>query len=178
LLTLLTSLHSLDDRVEPVHGRAFFDIPEYVALKALRNYFHHESEVRYVVCVKSVSDVNIISDLMFWCLVSTTDCEAAIHGAGSKFIEGVRQAFETSVREYGEVRDINPCIFNCVVKVYEKLQDLQEPGVQPPFFDFKNQYDWESTEGHSHYVDGRIGTHAGNAPKVLKTLMAMYHSEI
>ncbi len=176
LFPLLTALHSLDDRVEAIHDRQFFDIPEYVALKALRNHFHHGGEVKYALKVKALGRVGLNSDLLHVCLVSDKDCAAAIKGAGKKYQEKTMHAFAQTTRVYGSVVDINPCIFNAVVKIYEKLDSLGYSGVGEAFDLFENQYAWETRNGHSHYVSGSIQTHAANVGMIPALMEGLYAS--
>src|SRR5690606_30300993 len=98
----------------------------------------------------------LVTDLMHACLVSAADCQLAIEGANPKYREEVRSAFEATVKVYGAVVDLNPCIFNCIVKVFEALQALGMQGLSDEYQQFKRQYEWETAEGHSHYVTGQI----------------------
>ena len=178
LFALLTALHSLDDRLETTKGRLFFEIPEYVALKALRNHFHHGGEVRYALRVKALAGELSHSDLLHACLIATADCTAAIEGAKDKYREGVRQAFETTAMGYGTVADINPCIFNCVVKIYEKLQGLELAGDSDAFAEFSAQYAWETANGYSHYVSGTILTHPARVSNIPAAMEHLYNSAL
>lgn len=161
LFAALNALHSLDDRVEKSRGRQFFEIPEYVTLKALRNYFYHEGEVVYAYKVRPLPEGLVATDLLHVCLVSANDCVAAINGSPEKFRNGVLQAFAATAIVYGTVVDMNPCIFNCAVKVFEKLQELDLAGESPEYAQFAAQYDWETREGHSHYVRGVLMARPG-----------------
>lgn len=176
LFALLTALHSLDDRVAAIHGRQFFGIPEYVALKALRNHFHHEGEVKYVLKVKALGSIGLQSDIMQVCLVSAQDCEAAIKGAGKKHQNDTLRAFVDTTKVYGSVVDINPCIFNAVVKIYEKLGTLGCTGIGEAFDLFEQQYSWETKYGHSHYVTGSIQIHAADIEMIPALMEALYSS--
>ena len=176
LFPLLNALHSLDDRVATVHGRQFFSMPEYVALKALRNHFHHGGEVKYAVRVKPLSTVRLVSDLRDVCLVSAQDCEAAIKGARKQYQDETAQAFADTTKVYGTVIDINPCIFNVVVRIYEKLGTLGISGEGDAFREFQEQYNWETTNGYSHYVDGGISAHLIDAQKVTVLMKALYET--
>ena len=47
------ALHSLDDKLGRENKHRMLDIPECVALKAVRNHFHHAEEVRNGMRIKS-----------------------------------------------------------------------------------------------------------------------------
>jgi hypothetical protein len=177
LFVLLSMLHSLDDRLEKVHGRLFFKIPEYITLKALRNYFHHEGEVRYSLRVQQVGSGLIPTDLLYVCLVKTTDCVAAIKGTADKFRNETLEAFGTTTKVYGKVVDINPCIFNCVVKFYEVARKLGIAGESAEFAEFAKRYGWETENDHSHYVTGTYLTHLGLVDEVPSIMEALFNSE-
>lgn len=178
LFLLLTALHSLDDRLKPVHGRLFFEIPEYVTLKALRNHFHHGGELNYVLRVKALGKNFLPVDLLHACLISTVDCVAAIEGAKEKYRNGVLQAFADTTKVYGEVADINPCIFNGIVKIYETLNNLGLAGENAAYEQFEIAYDLETKNGFSHYVTGGVQTHAANAHLVSKKMASLYSNDV
>lgn len=176
LFPLLASLHSLDDKLAAVHGHQFFDIPEYLVLKALRNHFHHAEEVQYVLKVKSFKGTCFYTDLAQVCLVSGKDCVAAIEGVNKKHQPGTLHAFESTTRIYGNVVDINPCIFNVLVKIHEKLKALGAFGVSPAFRKFDDQYQWESANGHPHYVTGNIFAHLADKDELTNAMELLYAS--
>lgn len=174
LFLLLTALHSLDDKLNKEAGRVLFGIPEYIFLKALRNHFHHAGEVKNVCRVKLVQDLPMTTDLMAVCLVSQADCLAAIAAVPSDRRQAAQDAFETTVKHYGAIVDINPCIFNGVVKVYEKLTELGLRGESAEFSSLEDSYELETDRGFSHYIDGAIRMHPGHAGTARDVLAVMY----
>lgn len=175
LFVLLTALHSLDDRIDKTHGRLFFAIPEYVVLKELRNESHHGREVRYVVAVKDIG-LPLTSDLIYVCLVSAADCAAAIERTPLKFRERVREAFTSTTRRYGEVVDINPCIFNCIVRIFEVLRVNGLEGKSAAFAELAGQYQWETVNEHSHYVTGAVRCLPNDVGRVAEWMAACYEA--
>jgi hypothetical protein len=73
LFQLLNSLHSLDGRFASKYGRVMLKLPEYIALKAIRNHFHHGGEVRNVLKVKSLVEAGVSTDLLYACLINHAD---------------------------------------------------------------------------------------------------------
>lgn len=177
LFELLTALHSLDDRLSKTHGRLFFEIPEYVVLKAVRNHFHHSTEISNT-SRRFAFGAPFTSDLLTVCLISKKDCTDAIAGTEIKFREKTRQAFEHAVFYYGDIANINPCIFNACVKIYEVLGRIGLTGKSLEFHLMKSQYDWETVNGQSHYVDGGIKTHAESVLGVCTMLSVLYASSV
>ncbi|MGZ8340266.1 MAG: hypothetical protein ACXWU9_11855 [Telluria sp.] len=176
IFQLLTALHSLDDRLNPAHGRVMFKIPEYIALKALRNHFHHGAEVRNTVRFKSLAGTGVSSDLGQVCLISFADAIAAIDGTEKKYRIQAADAIAATFKDWGTVVDINPCVFNCVVKVFETTQALKIPGASEEYAKFKNQYDWESHHGHAHYVTGAVSLHAADVSRYAEMMASLYRS--
>lgn len=183
LFTLLETLHSLDDKLAAKHGRAMLDIKEYVALKALRNHFHHEGEVRHVVALKAPAHITAQFDLGIACLVSASDCVAAIKGIKNKnpqkqaaWQQEALQAFADTTKIYGgQVVDLNLCVFNCIVKVFELLLSLEIHADGEEFAEFAAQYDWETQNGHSHYVNGSVFTHASSIDELHSWVVDTYN---
>jgi hypothetical protein len=176
LFQLLTALHSLDDKLNQAHGRVMFKIPEYVALKALRNHFHHGAEVRNTVRFKSLAGMEVPSDLGQVCLISSADALAAIDGTDKKYRTQAADAIAATFKYWGVVVDINPCIFNCAVKVFEASQTLKIAGASVEYAQFKGQYDWETAHGHTHYVTGTVSLHAGDISKYGELMVSLYQS--
>lgn len=174
LFGLLNALHSLDDRLKDAHGRVFFAIKEYVALKALRNYFHHQGEVTNVLRVKPLTGLAVSADLMHACMVKQEDCIAAIKGVKEKYRQATLEAVAETFKVWGKFVDINPCVFNCVVKVFETLQRLGESGDSEEFAEFATQYEWETREGHSHYVSGQVLLRPGDAEHYASAMERLY----
>lgn len=174
LFLLLNALHSLDDRLRPLFGRLFFQISEYVALKALRNHQHHAGEVKFVLAGTDITDLAMPTDLVFACLISAADRDAAVNGTDKRYRDDVRDAFRSSTRDYGDVVDINPCIFNCVVRIYEVLCEHDLTSESKEFAEMAKSYEFEQQEGHSHFVTGQIICPPGRADLARQWLAACY----
>jgi hypothetical protein len=162
LFLLLNALHSLDDKLKDKHGRVLFDIEEYIALKALRNYLHHQGEVENILRMKPIGDLPATADLEMVCLVSTADCVAALAATDKKYKDATEAAMTSVFKFWNSVADINPCVFNCIVRVYEKLLLLGHPGRSVEYHRFKEQYEWESRNRQSHYATGAVGLLPGH----------------
>jgi len=147
LFNLLNSIHSLNDKLEKSKLGDFFGIHEFVALKAIRNLFHHQEELVNELRIIPTDELPpITTDLMFLCLIPTKLVEQAISAIPNKYRREEEQIIQSVLGWYGEVVNINPCIFNFMVKVYE--------------FETENNY--------SHYITGGISCLAGSVEEVLK----------
>ncbi|WP_221886558.1 hypothetical protein, partial [Vibrio cholerae] len=73
---------------------------------------------------------------------------------------------------YGAVVNINPCIFNFMVKAFEYLESKGIELSGSEYLDFAASYEFETENGHSHFVTGVIGCHAGSVEEVLKKAFA------
>ncbi len=171
LFQLLGSIHSFNDRVTKGLRVSFLDVSEFIALKCLRNFFHHHDELKHAVRVIPVADLPIMSDLVFMCLTPRELVEDAIQHTAPRHQVQTRAACQQTFHWYGAVVNINPCLFNFVVRAYERLAaaGVKIPGDEAE--EFKRSYEFEIAMGHSHYVDGRLSITAGNLNKLLSEIM-------
>ncbi|MCD9465515.1 MULTISPECIES: hypothetical protein [Photobacterium] len=169
LFNLLNAIHSLNDKLGKAKLGSFFDIQEFIALKALRNLFHHKEELINELRIIPAQDLPpITTDLLYLCLVPTNLVEKAILAIPNKYLADEEPVIKSVLGWYGEVVNINPCIFNFMVNVYEFLASKKIKLSGDEFLDFADSYEFEAENGHSHYVTGVISCHAGSVDKVLK----------
>lgn len=169
LFLLLTAIHSLDDRLQKAGIAGFEKLEEFAALRALRNFAHHQDEITANVCIIP-SPVD--SDLAFLCLVRREQIERAIEMVVARWRPSVRTACEARFHWYGDAVNINPCLFNFMVLAYEHLvaADVQ---VDPAAIEaFEASYRFEAREGLPHLIDGRLSAPAGEIDPMLSALVA------
>lgn len=172
LFNLLNSLHSLNDRLRKQAQVDLFDCDEFLALKALRNFFHHEAELPSRVTVVPLTSG--AADLLFMCLTRSEYVNRAC--ANSRINAGERARIESVIRFYGPVADLNPCVFNCAVKVFEKVEPLGiAPQDEPTYEEFKISYEYESQERLPHLIDGRLRVPAADIPALLAAIQEANH---
>jgi hypothetical protein len=171
LFSLLEAGHSLNDRLRVGAKLDFFDVPEFTALKCLRNYFHHHQELRHVVRLIPIGDYPITTDLMLLCLVPSDAVSAAIDQTMERHRSAARQACQNVFHWYGRVVNINPALFNFVVAAYERLRDNGFSLVGDAVEEFENSYRYEEENDLPHVVDGRLFTTAGSASVLLSAIM-------
>lgn len=171
LFGILEASHSANDRVKKAVGTDFLDIPEFLALKCLRNFFHHHDELRHEIRVVPTIGLPIQTDLLFMCLAPRGLIDNALSQVPDRFRERTQQASEATFHWYGAVVNINPCLFNFVVHAYQRLQAAEVPLAGPEVDQFRKSYDFESANGYSHLIYGRISTAAGGVDALLSALM-------
>ena len=140
LFSLLEAGHSLNDRMKRGANLDFYDFPEFTALKCLRNYFHHQQELRHVVRVVPIANYPIVSDLAVLCLVPAKMVEAAFGKTPARHLEAARKACRKVFHRYGSVVNINPSLFNFVVLVYERLNSATVTISGAAFDEFEVSY--------------------------------------
>lgn len=173
LFNLLNSMHSLNDKMKKEFQSDFLNLKEFVALKALRNLFHHKEELLHEVRAIAAQDIPpISSDLLFLCLVPRSLIEESINEIERKY----RDRQEPMIREvfhwYGNVVNINPCIFNFAVHVYERLNELNVHLDSDEYMAVESSYMFEEQNGYSHFVTGKISCNVGNVETVLARVFA------
>lgn len=169
LFQTLTAMHSLNDKLRKAEVQDFEHLDEFAALKALRNFAHHQDEID--------ANVRVIpspasSDLAFVCLVRRDQVERAIETVGQKWRAETRAACERRFHWYGEAVNINPCLFNFMVHAYEQLVVA---GVKPDpasMEAFETSYQFETREGHAHLIDGRLAGRMDEIEHILTNLIA------
>lgn len=173
LFNLLNSIHSLNDRLRKATGEHFFNCNEFVALKALRNLFHHEAELVNEVRIIPVEKLPPVStDLLFLCLVPNRLVLLSFEQLDRKRHTHEEETIRSTLKWYRNVVNINPCVFNFAVHAFEKLKAL---GVQiggNEYAEFQASYEFEEEAGHSHFITGDIICHAGSVEEVLAVAFA------
>ncbi|KPH04481.1 hypothetical protein CO657_23570 (plasmid) [Rhizobium acidisoli] len=172
LFRFLEAAHSANDRLKKSAGVEFIDIPEFIALKCLRNFFHHHDELRHVVRVVPTAGLPILTDLLFMCLAPRDLINEAIVQAPDRFRAQTQAACDFAFHWYGTTVNINPCLFNFVVHAYERLVEASIPISGDEADEYRRSYDFEAQAGQSHFVDGRISTTAGSLDDLLSEIMS------
>ncbi|MDD2888566.1 MAG: hypothetical protein PHY66_12265 [Aliarcobacter sp.] len=167
LYNLLNSIHSLNDIFNRTLKDNFFESDEFIALKALRNLYHHQSEIQNEFKLIPIEDGSVfISDLMYLCIIKKSSAEEAIQNIDKKYREEERKKINKVFKWYNHVVNINPSIFNFVVKVYEKMESHGISLSTDDYLEFKNSYDFEIQNGYSHFISGDIRCHPNDMGKI------------
>lgn len=169
LFDLLTAMHSLSDRLQKAIGRDFHVFQEFVALKAIRNLAHHQEELWSNI---RIIPVPVYSDLAMMCIVRRDQVERAIQTTAQRWREETRSACEAVFHWYGPAININPCVFNFVVKAYEMLTDADVRPPEEDLAEFAASYRYEKQHGYSHCVDGKLSAPVAEISGVLEAVVA------
>jgi len=172
LFSLLNAIHSMNDKLQKATSDNFFECHEFIVLKTLRNLFHHEAELINEVRSISVASLPISTDLMFLCLVPGSLVFQSIERLDKKRRVQEEAIIRSTLKWYGNVVNINPCIFNFTVHVFEKLRSH---GVKPEGIEYTNfeaSYLFEEDIDQSHFVTGDISCLVGSVEEVLTALFA------
>lgn len=168
LFAVLTAMHSLNDRLKRAKSPDFEFLEEFSALRALRNFAHHEAEIEANV---RVVPSPATSELAFVCVVRRDQVERAIEAVGARWRDEVRNACKRQFHWYGEAVNINPCLFNFMVHAYEHLAAAGAKMDSPAMSAFDASYQFEACEGHAHFIDGRLTGVVGDIEQVLTALV-------
>jgi len=169
LFNFLNALHSFGDKVSKLGRPNLNPSVNFVALRELRNLYHHEGELLHEVRMVHVPEITAIStDLQLLCLAPRSSAGRALARCRS---DADRNALHSALRWYGHVINIEPAIFNVMVDVYELLRDKKIEMDDDSYLRFAASYDYETANGYPHHVNGRIQVHSGNVQTVLEALM-------
>jgi hypothetical protein len=170
LLILLNALHSLNDRLQNEVRQNFFGSSNFIALKALRNLFHHHTELIHEIKIIPVQDLPpMTTDLLIVCLVPRALIERAGSESDRRYREHVRSAFD-AFKWYGSIVNIQPCVFNVAVDVFELVDTLDVHPSSEAYSLFADSYLLEEQNGHNHRVTGDIWCVAGSVTEILSTV--------
>lgn len=170
LLNLLNALHGLNDKLHKEVGRNLFGSANFIALKALRNLFHHHSELIHEVKIIPVGDLPpMMTDLLVVCLVPASLIEHAGAETDRKYREQVRSAFD-AFKWYGSIVNIQPCVFNVAVDVFELVAELDSAPSSEAYGLFMESYRLEEQNGQDHRVTGDIWCRAGSVTAILEAI--------
>ena len=109
------------------------------------------------------------TDLLVVCLVPRNLIERAGAETDRKYREQVRSAFD-AFKWYGSIVNIQPCVFNVAVDVFELVAKLDAAPSSEAYDLFMELYRLEEQNGHAHRVTGDIWCGAGSVAKILATV--------
>ena len=169
LFEVLNAIHSLNDRLKGSVGRDLHQIEEFIALKALRNFAHHQEEVQANV---KVVPSPAYSDLMVLCIVRREQVERSIEVTDERWRQTTQAACQRKFHWYGIAVNINPCLFNFAVRAYEMMREASVIIPAEDIAAFASSYDFEAVRGYTHLVNGQLNMHSADAAAVLSAIVA------
>jgi len=168
LFNFLNALHSFNEKLKSEKSEDLYDSVNFIGLKALRNLFHHHTELLHQIKLISGIGLPISIELARLCLVERSLVERAAHLPRERSPSTVIAAFNW----YGTIADIEPCIFNVVIDVFEKIEALRIVPTSEALELFKRSYQHEAKKGFNHRVTGHISCRAGDVSTILRHLFA------
>ena len=178
LFQLLSSLHSLNDQLKVQHKIDFFDIPEFITLKVIRNYLHHAGDISDKIVFANFTDLEISTDLMHLCLFEAKQLDQAISGIIKKYRDEHEKTTKNTVHYYGNYVNIAPAIFNVAAAVMVVLLENEIEGDSDEFHEVKAAVKNDINIGCSIRVSGKISGHPGDLNKLVNQIYEKfkYHS--
>lgn len=165
------ALHSLHDKLPRAVKDALLKSGEFVAMKALRNHFHHGAEVVHRVKPLAVGNLPLTSDLGLLCLIDRSAAEAAIQAILPKFKPTEQPMAEKALKWYGSCVNLYPAIFNLMVQVILLAQDHGLVPDDEAYTRLADRVDYDKANGLPVTVTGDIYCHAASVDVVLSGLM-------
>ncbi len=126
----------------------------YRALKALRNFATHESELLNSSKALSLNSVRqVYAEVQLMCLLPKAVLNYALRGLKSK---QTKKFLTESVIHYDKYIDIYPTLYNFTVDLYFEVKN-QELNVEGSGFEsIENSIQYEITNGFPHYINGKV----------------------
>ncbi len=154
LKELLSSLCSSFEKLKKVTKEKLKSNKRFIALKALRNFATHESELLNESKALGLHSPTVVqSDVKLLCLVPKNTIEYVLNNLHSKFtINCVKKNFTF----YKEFVDIYPALFNSAVDLYflaeRHLLKVEGQG----YASISQSIEYEKANGYQHHIDGKI----------------------
>ncbi|WP_280591199.1 YecA family protein [Vibrio splendidus] len=154
---LVEEAYKLHERLRknPKSKLGLFKLDEFLLLKTLRNYSVHQDEFvgkSYYLDRSFAQKMKL--DLLRVCLVKKSTINLAInhepnleHGEENKVAR-----IKAQLVDFGDHYNIEPVIFNFMVKVYEMLKSLRFAIHGAGFEDIEKSYKYEKHYNHPHYL--------------------------
>lgn len=157
LNNLLNSLCSSIEKYEIATGENISkDNKRYLALKTLRNFSLHHSELLNSSKGIKASDVgNVRADVNLLCLLPVSVVERIINNTKQEQTKAyIREVFVF----YENYVDIYPAIFNFAVDIYFLAQKCSLTITGEGYMEMADSINFEIANNYSHYISGRIIT--------------------
>jgi len=148
---VLASAYSVNDKLRKSGHQGFLDNDEFLAIKAIRNYAIHQSEIyNEARALPIISREPIKADLNILCLLPVSVI--------SKIYESVGAASQTAIKNtciyYKKYVDIYPCIFNFGVNLFLFTEESGLVVDSVEYLNFRNSIEFERENSCPHHVVG------------------------
>jgi hypothetical protein len=154
LKELLTVMCSACEKLEKVTSVNFGKNKNYRALKALRNFATHESELLNSSKALSLqSKKQVHAEVQLMCLLPKNVLDYAIRNLKSK---QTKKFLTESVIHYGKYFDIYPAIFNFTVDLYFEIKGVPLNVECESFKLLENSIQYEKNNGFPHHIKGKV----------------------
>jgi len=154
LKELLATLCSAFEKIETFTEQRLKKNERYIALKALRNFSTHESELlNDSRALKLHSPTLVLADVGLLCLIPVDAINYVIKNIRSDF---TKRCVEKNVIYYDKFVDLYPALFNISVDLYFLVKEHSLVIKGDGYLSISKAIQYEVTNGHSHYIDGRI----------------------
>ncbi|MEZ9591757.1 hypothetical protein AB4302_12425 [Vibrio breoganii] len=154
LKDLLAVLCSACEKLEKTKAVNFGGNKRYRALKALRNFATHESELLNSSKAISVASVKMVhAEVKLMSLLPVEVIDYAIRNLKSK--QTIKFLKEVTIN-YGKYVDIYPALFNFTVDLYFEAVTHNLTVDGSGFKEIENSINYEKLNGFPHYIGGKI----------------------
>ncbi len=148
---VLASIYSVNDKVRKAGYPNFFRSNEFLAIKAIRNYAIHQSEIyNKAKALPIASKVPINAELKILCLLPKDVVDAIFESTDLKN----QAAIESTCVFYKKYVDIYPCIFNFGVQLFLYTENNSLEISSNEYLEFKSSVEYERKHNYPHQVTG------------------------
>lgn len=170
LFQLLNALHSLNDQLKAEYQIDFFDIPEFITLKVIRNHLHHAGDISEKVLFADFPDSNVSTDLLQMCLFKAEQLKEAMSAIFPKYKEEQEKIVNETVHYYSNYVNVAPAIFNVAAAIMVKLSEHRIEGESEEFHAVKSAVEKDIKMGVPIRVSGKLSCHIGAVNEVIEQI--------
>ena len=150
---VLASVYSVNDKLRKAGHPDFFKNDCFIAIKAIRNYAIHQSEIyNKSKALPLISTSPIEADLMILCLLPRDVIDKIISNSSIESISAIKKVCIF----YKDYVDIYPCVFNFGVRLFLYSEEHNLSFNSQEYSDFKNSIEYERKNGLPHFIAGGI----------------------
>lgn len=154
LIDLLSTLSSAFEKLEKATDERFNKNQRLIAIKALRNFSTHESELlNESKALELHSPTMVYFEVKILCLIPLEAISYVLKNLRSK---STKKYVRSNFIFYSKYVDIYPAIFNVAIDLFFAAErnslDINGEG----YSSISHAIEYERNNGYSHYIDGKI----------------------
>lgn len=174
MIDFLNEIYNLNENLindfsirESKKEKGLMKYKEFIILKYLKSEFNNnENEFKNLFIIPTLKTKSI-SELSHLCIVEKKNIISAIDKVSIKF-KNKKEDVIKSLTSYNEFIDINPFIFNLMVRIYQYCRKNKLKININEYKEFTKSYDFETQNNISHFVSSHLNQNIEEIKEIIK----------